>query len=121
MKESINLNKSNGQGDDALKSNNSSEQGKDAFFSNEPISYIYQNSHRVELKRHDIINYIAKNPNSTIYGIAKGVSMAYNLCHKAMKELVFARLVCVKHGFDSQGRNCELFFIPKQAEVTGND
>jgi|GEM_PF-5900357 len=104
-------------GDDfkANKSSNSSEQGKDSFFSNEPISYTSQNKHSVELKRHQIIDYISKNPNCTIYAISKGVHLAYASTHQAMKELVFSRVVCVKMGFDSQGRQCELFFIPEGA------
>jgi DNA-binding MarR family transcriptional regulator len=77
------------------------------------ISYIGENAHSVELKRHRIIDYITQNPNCTIYSISKGVKLAYASTHQAMKELVFARLVCVRMGFDSQGRQCELFFIPK--------
>jgi len=100
-------------GDDTVSNDiNSSEQGKDSFLLEQSISYTPENAHTVELKRHAIIDFILKNPNRTIYGIAKGVSMSYNLCHQAMKELVFARLVCVRQGFDTQNRICEVFFIP---------
>ncbi len=91
------------------------------FFSQDTLSYIPENTFAVELKRHSILKFIAKNPNSTIYRIAKGVSMAYTQAHQAMKELLFARLVCVRQGFDSNGKVCEVFFLPPKLKKGGED
>lgn len=85
----------------------------------EQIQREKQLKHQVEKKRWVIIEYLEKNPYSTIYGVSKGTKTNYSQMHQIMRELVFCRLVCLKPGYDSNGEPCELFFIPKKEETNG--
>lgn len=89
------------------------------FLVKESLSYTSRNKremHSVEKKRHLILKTIGETPNKTIYFYGKKTKTPYPAIHRAMKELVFCRLVCCKPGFDSNGNPCDLFFIP---EITG--
>ena len=85
-----------------------SDQGKDSFLIEQAIFKTPQT------KEWKIIADITSNPNTNIYQIAKRTGLNYSTVHTSLKALVFAGVVNVKQGFDSQNRNCELFFIPQE-------
>lgn len=92
-----------------------------SFFSKPPVLNTDRNSTRAkfspEMKRYDILADIRKHPNSNVYQIAKRTGINYSQVHQILRELVFARLLCLKQGFDSNDVAVELFFVPPVEEV----
>lgn len=70
----------------------------------------------ISLKKWRILNYIKNNPLCTIYKISKKTKINYSQVYDWVKRLVFDRYVCVVQGRDSNGEECELFFIPEFKE-----
>lgn len=110
-------NDSKPQGEDVLLSPNN-----EPFFSDEGVfttstnDSTPQKKRTVETRTWKIIEFVKENPNSNAYQIAKGIQQPYNLVLPSLKTLVFARVLCVRMGFDSQQRTVEVFFLPEKKE-----
>lgn len=88
-----------------------------SFFSDELLPRNSSNKreeHSVEKTRHEIIKYVKEHPNCTSWQIKKHLGLVWRSVSDALRELVFARVLCVKQGISEKNIPCELFFIPEK-------